>query len=225
MCSIIAILLLVVGGLLGFSAVEQTSGLAPTPQISVETVEVAPTLESPVATLQATAEAVPIPTQAISCATQDSAQDLAEMTQVIDAKIFEPAFWTARSDVSDQRTTTTWHSDKFGAVAYLEYLHFDCGVSQEQIDQYFTPQTFQTIMSSYSSYVQTAHCALNGLRLFEFDASFNDTQYHILYWVKQVTPTRVADFTLTFPIKQQSKLAEYAGRLFPALPTCQAASG
>ena len=47
----------------------------------------------------------------------------------------------------------------------------------------------------------------------------------MLYWVEQVTPTRVADFALTFPANQQAKLAEYAGRLFPDLPTCTPAAG
>jgi hypothetical protein len=218
MCSIIAILLLVVSGLFGYSMVSSSQQPISPPPI----VEIAPASTQSV---QATAEALPLPTQVIACATQDSSQDLAQMTQVINAKVFEPALWTAQSDVNDQRTTTTWHSDKLGAVAYLEYLHFDCGVSQEQIDQYFTPETFQTIMSSYSSYQMTSECRHNGLRLFEFDASFNDTNYHVLYWIEQVTPTRVADITLTFPVSQQAKLSEYAGRLFPDLPTCQAASG
>ncbi|MEO8394538.1 MAG: hypothetical protein ABI700_16205 [Chloroflexota bacterium] len=208
MCSIIAFLLLVVSGFLGYSMAAQTSVATPEPQIMV-----------------ATAEVAPIPTQAIACATQDVPQDLTEMSAVVDASIFAQSLWTIQSDFSDERTTTTWRADSLGAVAYLEYLHFDCGVLPDQIDQYFSPETFDTVLSTYSSHEQTAVCRQNGLRLFEFDLSFNDTRYQMRYWIKRITPTRVADFALTFPADQQAKMAEYAGRLFPTLPTCAAAAG
>ena len=212
MCSIIAILLLVVGGLFGVSAYEQSASTAISPQVVVE-----PAV--------ATAEVVPIPTQAISCAAQDTSQDLAQMLNVVNASVFPSALWKAQTDANDTRTTTTWRADSLGAVAYLEYLHFDCGVSQQQIDDYFSPENFQVILSSYSSYQQAAQCQHNGLKLFEFDLSFSGSSYHMLYWVEQVTPTRVADIALTFPASQQAKQAEYAGRLFPDLPSCERAGG
>ena len=66
MCSIIAILLLVVGGLFGYSMVEQSSGLAPTPQISIATVEVAPTLESRPKKARETILTCPTPSSSVS---------------------------------------------------------------------------------------------------------------------------------------------------------------
>ena len=206
MCSIIAIFFLVVSGFLGFSMIGTSQTFTPP--------------------VEATAEVMPlIPTQAFACATQDVSQDFVQMGGVVDSSIFAPSLWTTQSDVGDQRTTTTWSSSSLNAVAYLEYLHFDCGATQEQIDDYFSPSTFQTIFSNYSSYKQTASCQRNGLRLFEFDTTLNDTDYLTRFWVEQVTPTRVADLTLTFPANQQAKAAEYAGRLFPELPTCQGAPG
>ena len=207
MCSIIALLVLVVSGLFGYSMASSQQTISE-PQ-----------------TMEVTAEVAPIPTQAISCATQAVSQDLSEMGAVVDAKIFEPTLWTMQNDVGDGRTTMTWRSDKLGAVAYLEYLHWDCGVSSGQIDQYFSPQSFESIWSNYSSYTQTAFCQQNDLRLFEFDATFNENDYQIRYWVEPVTPTRVADLALTFPADQQAKMAQYAGHLFPDLPTCTGAAG
>jgi hypothetical protein len=215
MCSIIAIFLLVVSGLFGYSMVS-TQQTINEPQI----VEIPVTAE-----MAATAEAALIPTQVIACPTQSAAQDAAESLQMIDPNIFEPALWTSQGGLEDLRTTTTWRSDKLGAVAYLEFLHFDCGVSADQIDAYFSPESFQTIFSNYTSYQQTASCEHNGIRLFQFDAVSNDANYRVLYWVKQISPTRVADLMLTFPADQQAKLAQYAGRLFPNLPTCSEAGG
>jgi len=210
MCSIIAILVLIFSGFLGYSLVEQSStvAVAPTPEISV-----------------ATAEAVALPTEAIACATQPASSDMAEMQQLISPRIFESALWTRENGAGDQRTTMTWRSDRLGAVAYLEFLHFDCGVTQEQIDQYFSPENFDVILANYTSHQLIAQCEHNGVKLFEFDVTANSQSYHLLYWVKQVTPTRVADLTLTFPSQNQAKLAGYAGRLFPDLPTCTAAAG
>ena len=213
MCGIIAILLLIIGGLFGISAYESSAPLVSEPQIIMET---------PVA---ATAEAPPIPTQMISCASQTTEQDFAEMSKIVAPDVFPAALWTSRSDATDSRTTTTWTADSLGAVAYLEYLHYDCGVSQQQIDDYFSSDNFKVILSNYSSYQPTAQCQHNDLKLFEFDLSFNGGSYHMLYWAKQITPTRVADLFITFPANQQAKQAEYAGRLFPDLPSCQRAGG
>ena len=207
MCSIIALLLLVVGGFFGYSMAGSQQTISE-PQI-----------------MEVTAEVAPVPTQAISCATQAVSQDLSEMLALVDTKIFEPSLWAMQNDVGDGRTTITWRADKLGAVAYLEYLHWDCGVSSAQIDQYFSPQSFEAIWSNYTSYAQTAFCQHNDLRLFEFDATFNGNDYKIRYWVEPVTPTRVADFALTFPADQQAKMAQYAGHLFPDLPSCDPAAG
>ena len=68
-------------------------------------------------------------------------------------------------------------------------------------------------------------CVSDDNRLFEFNATSNGSDYHVLYWVKQITPTRVADIMLTFPASQPAQQADYAGRLFPDLPTCEAATG
>ena len=138
---------------------------------------------------------------------------------------FEHGDWTQQVSSDAAERPPTWRSSQYGAVAYLECLHYDCGVTQEQIDSYYSPAGFDVIFSNYTSYEKTAQCTRDGLRLFEFDAVSNDSDYHVLYWVEQVTPTRVAGLMLAFPATEPAQQAEYAGQLFPDLPTCEAAAG
>jgi hypothetical protein len=126
-------------------------------------------------------------------------------------------------EVSRQQTkdTATWRMDSFGAVAYMEYLHFDCGVSEEQIDRYYSPPGFDVLLSNYDSHEQRAACDLDGLRLYEFDARLYGGDYSILYWVEKISSTRVVGLQLTFPASGQEQQARFAAALYPSLPACE----
>jgi hypothetical protein len=205
MCLLIA-LLLGIAGLFGFAGISSEFASPPAGAIEV------------------TAEAVQIPTQAISCESVSEEEDIRNMLTLV-GDTFESTAWTQEISNDASRTTGMWRASASGAVVYVEVLHYDCGISREQIKQNYDAAGFANIFSNYSSHSMTAQCAADGVRLFEFDAVFDGGDYHVLYWVKQPSPTRVAGIMMTFPASDQAQLAEYAGRLFPELPTCEAAAG
>jgi hypothetical protein len=206
MCAII-LLLLGFAGFFGFTGLRSAT---------IQTVEVP---------MEATAVAVELP-EVISCESVSEDQDIRDMFALV-GDAFEPTAWVQEVGVSGNgsKTTVTWRSAKYGAVAYLEYLHYDCGVSQSQIDDYYSPEGFDTLLSNYSSHELTAECENEDVHLFEFAATSNDQEYHILYWVERVSPTRVAGLMLVFPASYPAQQAEYAGRLFSQLSTCEEAAG
>lgn len=185
------------------------------------TSEITPPL---VVTVEATAEAAPVATQAIACEPAPAAQDVDQIEALMSAA-FEPDIWTQTAASETYRSTAMWRSSLYGAVAYVELLHYDCGITAEQVKRFYGSGGFETIFANYTSHTMTAECVADDLRLFEFDAVSNKRDYHVLYWVKQISPTRVAGVMLTFPASRPAQQAEYAGRLFPELPTCEAAVG
>src|SRR5450432_1307748 len=142
--------------------------------------------------LQVTAEAAQVPTQNIACASVFSEQQDIDHALALVGDAFPSNAWHQTLNTSQEdKTIVTWTNDSLGALAYLELLHYDCGVTQQQIDLYYSPENFQIILSNYLSYQGTAQCQQNGLKLFEFDAVANgNIHYDVRYWVKQVSPTR-----------------------------------
>ncbi len=165
-----------------------------------------------------------VPTQAISCAAPSDEQDINDMLALV-GDTFSSPDWTQTIGSATAQRMVTWVNNSLNAVAYLDYLQFDCGVTQAQIESYYSPQGFQVIFSNYQSYSQTAQCDANGITLHQFDATAHDLGYHADYWIRQVSPTRVEGLLLVFPSDKPAQQAEYAGKLFPELPTCKAAAG
>ncbi len=206
MCSIIAFLLIVFAGFFGYSvAVPQTSVLPPA-QSSAITV---PSVEAP--TL-------------ISCASPSADQDIADALAFAGDTFAAPT-WSEQVSSGASKTTITWTASSLGAVAYLEWLHYDCGYTQAQIDEYYSAATWATIFANYDSYQKVDECSYENTHLYQYTASLAGNDYLIYYWVKLATDTRVAGLMLVVPADQQGMMAEYAGAMFPNLPTCQAAAG
>jgi hypothetical protein len=221
MCGIIAILLLAVSGLFGYSFVATTESVKP-PLIDGTPVVVQPAaaqLMTPTPTVSAV-----VPTQAFACAAPSEADDLAAALAFVGGAFNAPT-WTRQTNTESDRNTATWQASDLGALAFLEYLHYDCGIPEGAMDAYYSPEGFATLLSNYESHTETADCGKNGLRLYEFTVVSHGADYLMRYWVTQTSPTRVAGLMLVFPASNPSKLAAYAGRLFPQLPTCAAAAG
>src|SRR4051812_6926642 len=164
-----------------------------------------------------------VSSQETSCAVPASQDDDARAALAVAGGVFQSTVWSAPTTNGDYaaQMTVTWLSDWLGAVAFLEYLHYDCGVTSQDIEQWGTPKGFKVIFENFSSYLLTAQCQRNGVQLFEFDVvttyGAND---HALYWVKQVSPKRIAAFDLILPDSYHAKQVGYARLLFPELPTC-----
>jgi hypothetical protein len=195
----------------GFGMITSSSAVMTAPAVAVE---------AEVMAMQPT-DTLALP-ELLDCAPQSPTGDIASSMQVIDPRVFEPSIWTVEGGLQSDRETTLWRSERYGALAYLEYLHYDCGVSAAALDTFFSPEGFDVMLSTYDSHEQTAACRRNGLRLYEFDATLNGTDYHYLHWAHQASPTRVVSFSIVFPKGWEEKLVGYAARLYPELPGCDA---
>lgn len=135
--------------------------------------------------------------------------------------LFDNADWSKSYAVSESRVAVTWTSDPLGAVVYIESLIFPCGYEEPDLDDYFNAEYWDIIFENYQSYEQSAACQNNdGLRLHEFNTSFEDNRYDTRYWIMNDTDTRVITAMLVFPADSADLMAEYSSSLFPDLTTC-----
>lgn len=235
MCSIIVMLMLAFAGFFGYETLSVPDTSAMPPVIAEATVEataestVAEAAATPTSTPTAAASAFGVATvespALLSCATQPPTSDMANMLQLVDGTVFQPPLWTSQGSLQSDRTTSAWRSDQLGALVYLEYLHYDCGYTEAQIDAYYNADNWAVVFANYDSYEQTAACRSKGTRLYEFDVTLRGSDYLVRYWVVPATSTRLAGLMLVFPVTQQAEMAHYAGKLFPELPTCEEAAG
>ena len=52
------------------------------------------------------------------------------MLAYLDTSLFHSGDWTEQISQRRSRTTTTWESNSMGAVAFMQWLHYDCGVTE-----------------------------------------------------------------------------------------------
>jgi hypothetical protein len=137
-------------------------------------------------------------------------------------KIFQTNDWKRVYTVGNQRVAITWNHNSLDALAYLEYLVWDCGYTQLELDSYFSEANFKNgFFKAYDNPVESKHCSgENGLTLYEYSASYQDEAYSILYWSKLESPTRILTMMLSFPTKDKAAQDQLANRLFPKLVSC-----
>ncbi len=137
-------------------------------------------------------------------------------------KIFQTSDWKRVYSVGNQRVAITWNHNTLDAVAYLEYLVWDCGYTQPDLDSYFSQSNFTDVFfKAYQNPVETKHCSGdNGLSLYEYSASYQGEAYSIRYWAKLENPIRIATLMLSFPTKDKAVQDQLANQLFPKLVAC-----
>jgi hypothetical protein len=136
--------------------------------------------------------------------------------------VFERAVWKESFSSSPERVTKTWFSSDLGAVSYLEYLVYNCGYSQTDMETYYSDENFKkNIFQNYEDVKKTAECSQNGLQHFEFTGSYKETKYILYYWVKQESDSRILGLMMAFPTPQEDALKKYARRVYSELATCE----
>ena len=136
--------------------------------------------------------------------------------------VFERPAWSESFSSSPGRITKTWLSSDLNAVNYLEYLVYNCGYSQSDMDAYYSDENFKTtIFQNYQDVKKTAECSKNDLQHFEFTANYKDTKYLLDYWVKKDSDSRILGLMMAFPSTQADALKKYAQRVYPELATCE----
>ena len=136
--------------------------------------------------------------------------------------IFQNSNWKRIYTVGNQRVAITWNHNTLDALAYLEYLVWDCGYTQAALDSYFSQSNFKEVFfSAYQNPVELKRCTgADGLSLYEYSANYKDQDYSIRYWSKLVSPTRILTLELSFPTKNKAAQDQLATQLFPQLVTC-----
>ena len=107
------------------------------------------------------------------------------------------------------------------AVAYIEYLIYNCGYGQSELAQYFNDESFNIVFEGYEGHNMAAFCEDKSLALYKFDLVDEGSEYTANYWVKQDDDTHILVVMLVFPQTSTAQLDEYSKKIFPELTTCQ----
>jgi hypothetical protein len=135
--------------------------------------------------------------------------------------VLESDLWIASANEDVARTTATFRSDKLGAVAYVDYLHFDKGLKAEEVDAVFNDAWFKGTLANYDAWRRIVTCKLEGdVTLHEFNVEKSQNKYAMRYWIQPVSQTRTVAIFLVFPISDTGNMDAYAQRLFPDASTC-----
>lgn len=129
--------------------------------------------------------------------------------------------WLKTYTAEPYKINLTRNNDPLRAVNYLEYLIFNCGYGQADMDSYFSDESFDIIFAEYESRALKDFCEIPGLALYEYDLVDEGAAYSARYWVKQATETRLLVFMLVFPSSSPDVLDAYSAQIFPDLCACQ----
>lgn len=134
--------------------------------------------------------------------------------------IFEPELWLASAAEQGIRTTAQWRADAIGALAYLDYIHYDAGITAEQIPAIFNQDWFDVTLANYQGWRETTNCQLGDVWLHEISLQESNLKYSMRYWITPVSDTRVLTLFVIFRTDDRDMLEEYAQKLFPDAAVC-----
>ncbi len=132
--------------------------------------------------------------------------------------------WIKSDSVKDLRASTTWIHQDEGGVAYAEYLLYNCGCTQSDVEHYLSGLNSENAMfHNYQNIQLVKQCALENeaVTLYEFSVTWKEDAYSLRYWVKLQSQTRILTMMLAFPESSTSLMSQYATAIFPELPSCQ----
>jgi hypothetical protein len=147
----------------------------------------------------------------------------AEVEKILSFKkdVFKPEDWLRSYTVEPYKVSISRINEAESAVAYIEYLMYDCGYGQNELAQYFNDEGFNIVFEGYEGHNMAAFCEDESLALYQFDLVEEGSEYAANYWVKQDDDTHVLVLMLVFPRESSSQLDEYSTEIFPELTACQ----
>ncbi len=155
---------------------------------------------------------------------QDAAPEIPEReiytVLAVGEGVFEPGLWLASASEKGYLTTAEWRADSIGALAFLNYLHFDGGITPEEIQATFNRAWFEATFANYQSWQEVSNCQIEDVRLHEFSFINDNLKYDMLYWIEPISETRVQTLFLTFPEDSRELMDEYAAELYPDAIVC-----
>jgi hypothetical protein len=212
MCSLI---MLAVFALLGFGwfGITNTSEFAP----------LDPLVELEAAALPSGATATPELPTLLECKPLDPAVDRALVDGYHLNALGADVGWVYTPSARAGATLGTWLNETRGAVAYMELLHYDCGVPYSAVSDYFNESSFPIIFAGYDGYQLITSCGMGELQHFIFEVVFDGVDYEARYWFEPLEARRLAMFMLTTPVSESSYAVSLTRQLYPTLPDCQGA--
>ncbi len=183
-----------------------------TPGTTTPTNELSP----PAAMDPAAALATPV------CISQEPSDADIDRALTYTENLFSGPEWERTYTVGGGRVSVTWSNGVDVAVAYLEALIFPCSYEEPDLNTFFNVDNWQVIFANYESYQPVGECKTDdGLRLYQFSAIEQGSEYDIKYWAENDTETRVIGMMIVFPVESDALMDEYSVSLFPDLTSCK----
>lgn len=136
---------------------------------------------------------------------------------------FSQPDWVKSYTVEPYQVKLTRQNSREGAVATLEYLLYNCGYGQAELDAYFNEGGFAIVFSNYESHALYNFCENESqdLALYEYALEKEGELYAARYWAYQQSDTRLLTFLLVFPEDKLPVMNGYARQVFPELVSCE----
>lgn len=154
------------------------------------------------------------------CGPIEPAEEDVRFLLTIGGELFNKPEWVKSYIVEPYKVSVTRRNDAESAIMYGEYLMYNCGYGQADLDEYFSDASFAIVFANYDSYAQTNFCEEGDLALYEYDLVFEGAPYLARYWVKQQSDSRLLVLMLVFPRDSRPLLNSYATQLFANLSSC-----
>ncbi|GAB1470352.1 hypothetical protein MASR2M66_12290 [Chloroflexota bacterium] len=181
----------------------------------------APLDTEPPPTLDILQSEVPADAATPVCGVFQPMQDDIDRSLSFPGKFFDTPDWERNYTVTSQSVQVSWNNPILPALAYLETYIFPCGYEEPDLDDFFNLDSWKIIFDGYQSYEYITQCRNdNGLRLYEFAAADEDTDYSIRYWALNDTDRRVLTMMLVVPADMPQLMDDYSYALFPQLTEC-----
>jgi hypothetical protein len=159
-----------------------------------------------------------------NCINKPATQNDIEYALNYTGNTFTSKEWIKNNQVNNFRVSITWLNNSQGGLGYLEYLIYDCGYTQQQINGYSDEKNIKTIIfKDYQNVNIISTCSdLEKLILLnEIIAESQGEKYLIRYWIKKESPTRMLTLLLAFPMNKSELLDNYSQLIFPIIPKCK----
>ncbi len=175
---------------------------------------------SPAPTIVPT-QAVALPTVTPVCISSQPTQADVDRALSYTGDAFSAPEWERSYAATETAVAVTWQNASLSALVYLEARIKPCGYEEPDLNKEFSGDNWKSLFANYESYQPIAECRSDaGLRLYQFKAQTQGSEYAINYWAQSDTNTRVVATMIVFPLAEQSLLGTYSAQLFPNLPNC-----
>ncbi len=106
------------------------------------------------------------------------------------------------------------------SIASAIVVMWPCGVTSEQLDDYYSDDALDVIVSAYDTATLTARCTVDNVRIYDFDLERDDGSFAARFWIEIAAPTRVVQANLTVPAGEEVFLDDYGRILYPNSINC-----